>query len=199
VALGIDTRLNYFLFGVFVAAVILPFVDGIVSLSLAVLLLIYMIVIVSLHFKRKKEQRKNRLKIKKTKEHRFIEKINKKRRLEQHQKHDTINNQVAHIQELWDLSKDQQRTFVNFIEKRAYTDLYTKMTNSLLPQLIKMIEICIEQHKKGCKREVQRRINELTKIMKTEISRTQAKKKDDFETTSEVYDQLLHEVHPKKH
>ena len=197
--MGLDTRLNYFLFGVFVAAVILPFMDGIVSLSLAVLLLIYMIVVVSLHFKRKKDQRKNRLKIKKTKEHRFIEKLNKKRQVEQHRKHDNINNQVAHIQELWDLSKDQQRTFVNFIEKRAYTDLYTKMTNSLLPQLIKMIEICIEQHKKGCKREVQRRINELTKIMKAEISRTQAKKKDDFETTSEVYDQLLHEVHPKKY
>jgi len=197
--MGLDTRLNYFLFGVFVAAVILPFMDGIVSLSLAVLLLIYMIVVVSLHFKRKKDQRKNRLKIKKTKEHRFIEKLNKKRQVEQHRKHDNINNQVAHIQELWDLSKDQQRTFVNFIEKRAYTDLYTKMTNSLLPQLIKMIEICIEQHKKGCKREVQRRINELTKIMKAEISRTQAKKKDDFETTSEVYDQLLHEVHPPKH
>ena len=197
--MGLDTRLNYFLFGVFVAAVILPFMDGIVSLSLAVLLLIYMIVVVSLHFKRKKDQRRNRLKIKKTKEHRFIEKLNKKRQVEQHQKHDTINNQVAHIQELWDLSKSQQRIFVNFIEKRAYTDLYTKMTNSLLPQLIKMIEICIEQHKKGCKREVQRRINELTKIMKSEISRTQAKKKDDFETTSEVYDQLLHEVHPKKY
>ncbi len=197
--MGLDTRLNYFLFGVFVAAIVLPFMDGIVSLSLAVLLLIYMIVVVSLHFKRKKDQRKNRLKIKKTKEHRFIEKLNKKRQVEQHQKHDTINNQIAHIQELWDLSKDQQRTFVNFIEKRAYTDLYTKMTNSLLPQLIKMIEICIEQHKKGCKREVQRRINELTKIMKAEISRTQAKKKDDFETTSEVYDQLLHEVHPPKH
>ncbi len=197
--MGLDTRLNYFLFGVFVAAVILPFMDGIVSLSLAVLLLIYMIVVVSLHFKRKKDQRKNRLKIKKTKEHRFIEKLNKKRQIEQHQKHDTINNQVAHIQELWDLSKSQQRIFVNFIEKRAYTDLYTKMTNSLLPQLIKMIEICIEQHKKGCKREVQRRINELTKIMKSEISRTQAKKKDDFETTSEVYDQLLHEVHPQKY
>ena len=197
--MGLDTRLNYFLFGVFVAAIVLPFMDGIVSLSLAVLLLIYMIVVVSLHFKRKKDQRKNRLKIKKTKEHRFIEKLNKKRQVEQHHKHDTINNQIAHIQELWVLSKDQQRTFVNFIEKRAYTDLYTKMTNSLLPQLIKMIEICIEQHKKGCKREVQRRINELTKIMKAEISRTQAKKKDDFETTSEVYDQLLHEVHPPKH
>ena len=196
--MGLDTRLNYFLFGVFVAAVVLPFMDGIVSLSLAVLLLIYMIIVVSLHFKRKKEQRQNRLKIKKTKEHRFIEKIHKKRQIEQHQKHDIINNQVAHIQELWDLSKDQQRTFVNFIEKRAYTDLYTKMTNSLLPQLIKMIEICIEQHKKGCKREVQRRINELTKIMKAEISRKKAKKKDDFETTSEVYDQLLLEVHPKK-
>lgn len=195
--LGIDTRINYFLFGVFCAAIILPFLDGIVSLSLAVLLLIYIIVVVSLHFKRKKELRKNKLKIKKTKEHKFLEKIHKKRNLELHQKHDAINNQIAHIQEIWDLSKDQQKTFVNFVEKRAYTDLYTKMTNSLLPQLIKMIEICLEQHKRGCKREVQKRINELTKIMKEEITRTKAKKRDDFETTSEVYDQLLHEIHPK--
>jgi hypothetical protein len=72
------------------------------------------------------------------------------------------------------------------------------MTASLLPQLIKMIEICLEQHKNGCKREVQRRLNELTKLMKTEINRVRAKKKDDFETTSEVYDKLLHEIHPRK-
>ncbi len=196
-ALGLDTRLNYFLFGVFVAALILPFMDGIVSLSLAVLLFIYMIVIVSLHFKKRRTARQNRLKIKKNKEHRFLEKINRKRKIEEHRKHDTINNQIAHIQEIWELSKTQQKTFVTFIEKRAYTDLYTKMTNALLPQLIKMIEICLEQHKRGCKREVQRRINELTKIMKAEISRSSAKKKDDFETTSDVYDQLLQEIDPK--
>lgn len=195
--MGVETRINYFLFGVFTAAVILPFLDGIVALSLAVLLLIYLIVVVSLHFKRKKDQRNTKLKIKKTKEHKFLEKLQKKRKVEQHQKHDAINNQIAHIQEIWDLSKAQQKTFVDFVEKRAYTDLYTKMTNSLLPQLIKMIEICLEQHKAGCKREVQKRINELVKIMKAEISRKKAKKRDDFETTSEVYDQLLHEIHPK--
>ena len=197
--MGLETRLNYFLAGIFTAAIVLPFLDGIVALSLAILLLIYFIIVVSLHFKRKKEVKKNRLKIKKTKEHKVLEKISKQRQEEQHKKHSTINNQIAHIQEIWELSKDQQKTFVNFVEKRAYTELYTKMTNALLPQLIKMIEICLEQHKAGCKREVQRRINELVKIMKAEISRTKAKKRDDFETTSEVYDQLLNEIHPRRH
>ncbi len=192
----IDTRLNYFLFGLFVAALILPFMDGVIALSLAFVLFVYLTVVVSLHFRRKKTARENRLKVKKTKDHKLFEKIYKKRQIEQNQKHDTINNQVARIQQLWDLSKEQQKTFVNFIEKRAYTDLYTKMTASLLPQLIKMIEICLEQNKTGCKREVQRRINELTKIMKAEIHRVKAKKKDDFETTSEVYDQLLNEIKP---
>jgi ABC-type transport system involved in cytochrome bd biosynthesis fused ATPase/permease subunit len=193
----IDTRLNYFLFGVFVAALILPFLDGIISLSLALLLFIYLTVVISLNYKKRREARKNRLQIKKNREHKLLQKITKKRHIEQEKKHETINNQVAHIQQMWELSQDQQKTFVRFIEKRAYSDLYTKMTASLLPQLIRMIEICLEQNKSGCKRQIQKRINELVKIMKAEISRTDAKKRDDFETTSEVYDQLLHEIKPK--
>ncbi len=192
----IDTRLNYFLFGIFVAALVLPFLDSVVVLSLALGLFIYLTVVVSLYFRNKKQNKQERLRIKRSKEHRFLEKIAKKRTVENRRKHETINNQIATIQELWELSKDQQNTFIRFIEKRAYTDLYTKMTASLLPQLIKMIEICLAQHKSGCKREVQRRINELVKIMKAEIARTKAKRKDDFETTSEVYDRLLTEIRP---
>lgn len=193
----LDTRLHYFLFGIFTAALILPFMDALYAFSLAFLLFIYLTVVLSLHFRKRKKQRTERLKPKKSREGKFLEKISKKRALENAKKHDTIHNQVAHIQELWELSKEQQRTFVNFIEKRAYSDLYTKMTASLLPQLIKMIEICLEQQKKGCKREVQRRINELTKIMKAEITKTKERKRDDFETTSEVYDKLLHEIDPR--
>ncbi len=194
----VDTRLNYFLFGLFIAALILPFLDGLVSLSLALLLFIYLTVVVSLHFRRRRQERKNRLQIKKSREHKMLEKITRKRQAEQEKKHETINNQVAHIQQMWELSQDQQKTFVRFIEKRAYSDLYTKMTASLLPQLIKMIEICLEQNKSGCKRQIQRRMNELVKIMKAEINRTDARKRDDFETTSEVYDRLLHEIRPKQ-
>ncbi|HHD77396.1 MAG TPA: hypothetical protein ENK97_01245, partial [Campylobacteraceae bacterium] len=150
----VDTRLNYFLAGIFTAALFLPFMDGVVALSIALLLFIYLTVVVSLHFRKKKNEKRNRLTLKKNKEHKVFEKITKKRAVEKERKHETINNQVARIQELWDLSQDQQKTFVRFIEKRAYTDLYTKMTASLLPQLIKMIEICLEQNKTGCKREV---------------------------------------------
>ncbi len=192
----IDTRANYFLAGVFAASVILPFLDSILTFSLIIALFIYLTVVVSLHYKKKREQNKNILKIKKTKEHKALEKINKKREIIKHQKHDNINNQVAYISQMWELSRDQQKTFKNFIEKRAYSDLYTKMTASLLPQLIKMIEICLEQNKTGCKREVQRRLNDLTRIMKAEISKTKAKKRDDFETMSEVYDKLLTELKP---
>ncbi len=190
----IDTRANYFLAGVFAASLILPFMDSILTFTVVVLLFIYLTVVVSLHFKKKTHNRKNVLKIKKTKELKALEKINKKRKIIQHQKHDNINNQVAYIEQIWELSQDQQRTFKNFIEKRAYTDLYTKMTASLLPQLIKMIEICLAQNKTGCKREVQKRLNDLTKIMKAEISKKKAKKRDDFETMSEVYDKLLTEL-----
>ena len=192
----LDTRLTYFLFGIFVASIILPFLDGIVSLSLSVGLFIYLTIVLSLYFKRRKDRKASKLTIKRSKEHKALEKIAKQRETEKSHKHDNINNQVATIQNMWELSKHQQKIFKDFIQKRAYSDLYTKMTNSLLPQLIKMIQICIEQEKNGCKREVTKRINNLVKIMKNEISKTKNATKDQFETTSEVYDQLLHEIKP---
>ncbi len=189
-----DTRVNYFLFGIFVASIILPFLDGIVSLSLSIGLFIYLTVVISLYFKKRKDKKNIKLNIKKTKEHKALLKIKKQHENEKLHKHDNINNQIAYIQDIWELSKHQQKTFKDFVEKRAYSDLYTKMTNSLLPQLIKMIEICIDQNKNGCKREVTKRINELVKIMKTEISKTKSQTKDHFETTSEVYDKLIGEI-----
>ena len=68
------------------------------------------------------------------------------------------------------------------------------MTASLLPQLIKMIDVCLEQNKVGCKRDVSRRINELVAIMKDEIKRKKSQKVEDFETMSQVYDHLIDEL-----
>jgi hypothetical protein len=167
-------------------------ISSFMILSLA--LFIYLTVVVSLYFKKKKEKKIPRLQFRKTKEQKQLAKIKKKRLIQAEKKHEMINNQFVYIQNIWNLSRDQQKTFVSFIEKRAYTDLYTKMTASLLPQLIKMIDSCIEQNKKGCKRNVSRRINELVVIMKEEIKRKKSKKVEDFETISQVYDHLISEL-----
>ena len=185
-------KLNYVLLGVFITSLSTVFLNSSTFLILSLLLFIYFIVIVSLHFKNKKETKK--LKVKNTKEHKELTKIKKKRLIESEKKHEIINNQVAYIAEVWELSQLQEKSFVTFIEKRAYSDLYSKMTASLLPQLIKMIDACLEQNKVGCKRDVSRRINELVAIMKDEIKRKKSQKVEDFETMSQVYDHLIDEL-----
>ncbi len=185
-------KLHHFLFGVFVTSLLSFFFDGLFFALLSVGLFIYFIVVVSLHFRQKK--RKKPLAIKKTKEHKAIEKLKNARQKEAAKKHDFITNQVAYIASIWELSKMQEKTFASFIEKRAYSELYTKMTASLLPQLTKMIEECIERDMLGCQREVSSRLNELVSVMKEEIKRKKKRKKEDFETMRDVYDHLLHEV-----
>ncbi len=185
-------KLHHFLFGVFVTSLLTFFFDGLFFALLSVGLFIYFIVVVSLHFRQKK--RKKPLAIKKTKEHKAIEKLKNARQKEAAKKHDFITNQVAYIASIWELSKMQEKTFASFIEKRAYSELYTKMTASLLPQLTKMIEECIERDMLGCKREVSSRLNELVFVMKEEIKRKKKRKKENFETMRDVYDHLLQEV-----
>lgn len=120
--------------------------------------------------------------------------MKKKKLIEAEKKHEIINNQFAYIQEAWKLSTSQSKIFIDFIQKRAYSELYSKMTASLLPQLIKMIDKCLEQEKVGCKREISRRINELVTVMKEEIKRKKSEKVEDFETTKDVYDHLIAEL-----
>jgi len=189
-----NPKLNYFLLGVFITTLSAVIVNTSTLLILSLGLFIYFIIMLGLYFKKKKESKIPLLQIRKTKQQRQLAKIKKKRLIQAEKKHEMINNQFAYIQNVWMLSRDQQKSFVTFIEKRAYTDLYTKMTASLLPQLIKMIDSCIEQNKKGCKRNVTKRINELVSIMKEEIKRTKEKKTEDFETISQVYDHLIDEL-----
>lgn len=186
-----NSKPNFFLLGIFAASLAFVMLSQTTLFVVALLLFIYFIVILSLHFKNKKMNKIPRLQIRKTKAQKALAKIKKKRLQEAEKKHEIINNQVAYIQAAWKLSIDQQKSFVTFIEKRAYSDLYTKMTASLLPQLIKMIDACLAQHKTGCKRDVTRRINELVVIMKEEIKRKKSKKVEDFETMTQVYDHLI--------
>jgi Ca2+/Na+ antiporter len=187
-------RLNFFLLGVIVALTISMFLDGMWLFFICVFIFIYFIVALSMHYKKSKKNKTPLLRFRKTKEHRRLMKLKKKRVIEARKKHEIINNQVAYIQEAWQLSKTQHKSFVTFIEKKAYSDLYTKMTASLLPQLIKMIDKCIEQNQKGCKRDVTKRINELVSIMKNEIKKRKEKKIEDFEIMSQVYDHLINEL-----
>ena len=182
-------KLNYFLLGVFVASLFALLFENLFFIILAIILFAYFIVVLSLHFRKEPK-----LKTKKTKEQISLDKLKKARQKEDEKKHDIINNQVAYISQIWDLSQKQEKVFYTFIQKRAYSTLYSKMTASLLPQLTKMIEECLERDKKGCKREVSSRINELVLVMKEEISRKKVQKKENFETMRDVYDHLLLEV-----
>jgi len=187
-------KINYFLFGAFVAFLLAMFMSGMLLGIVSFTLFIYLLVVVSLYLKNKKDKKESILKIKKTKEQKALAKIRKKRVQEAKRKHNTIHNQIAYIAEIWELSQSQKKNFINFIEKKAYSDLYTKMTASLLPQLIKMIDKCIEQKRVGCKRDVNRRINELVFIMREEIKRKKSEKIEDFKTLSQVYDHLIDEI-----
>ena len=110
-------------------------------------------------------------------------------------KHHHINDQIDYIATEWGYTKEQQRTIDRFLAQRAYTKMYNRLSASLLPQLITMIDQCLEREQKGCKREVSRRIRELTRLMKEELRRKRTQSRESFETTLEVYDRLISERH----
>ena len=123
-----------------------------------------------------------------------LEKLKKKREKSDNSKHQHINDQVAYISEVWGYSKEQEVTIEKFINARAYSEMYNKLTASLFPQMITLIDYCNERGQKGCKREVSKRLRELTNLMKEELKKKKMKKSESYETTLEVYDHLLHEV-----
>ena len=189
----ISPKVHFFLLGVFVAGIASYFASGLFFAILSVLLFIYFIVVVSLHFRAKK-QRKTLHKSPQSKTHKSLVKLKEKRAKEEEKQHEFITDQVAYIAGIWELSKTQERTFETFIQKRAYSELYRKMTVSLLPQLTKMIEECVARDMVGCKRDISSRLNELVFVMREEIKRKKKAKKENFETMRTVFDQLISEV-----
>ena len=129
-----------------------------------------------------------------TKTYKTVEKIKKKREKTAYHKHQHIYDQIAYIDTYWGYTKEQERITRRFVEKRAYSEMYNKLTASLFPQVIALIDQCNEKEQKGCKREVSRRIRELTNLMKTEIKKHRGKKEDDFDTTLKAYDHLIKEI-----
>ena len=102
----------------------------------------------------------------KSKTYKALEKLKKRREKTEQSKHIHINDQIAYIQEYWGYTKEQERTIERFVEKRAYSEMYNKLTASLFPQIITLIDNCNARDQKGCKREVSKRIRDLTDIMK---------------------------------
>jgi type III secretory pathway component EscV len=120
-----------------------------------------------------------------------LEKLKKKREKTEENKHKHINDQVAYIAEVWGYSKEQEKTIDKFITQRAYSQMYNRLTASLFPQMITLIDYCNERGQKGCKREVSKRLRELTDLMKEELKKKKTKKSESYETTLEVYDQIM--------
>ena len=123
-----------------------------------------------------------------------LEKLKKKRFKAENNKHKHINDQIAYIDEVWGYTKEQTKVIEKFLEQRAYSEMYNKLTASLFPQLITLIDNCNARGQKGCKREVSRRLRELTMLMKEEMKKKKSETTESFETTLEVYDHLLAEV-----
>lgn len=120
-----------------------------------------------------------------------LEKIKKKRHKADNKKHKHINDQIAYIDEVWGYTKDQNKIIEKFIKERAYSEMYNKLTASLFPQIISLIDNCNARGQKGCKREVSKRLRELTDLMKEELKKKKSRSSESFEITLEVYDQLL--------
>ncbi len=120
-----------------------------------------------------------------------LEKLKKKRSKIENNKHKYMNDQIAYISTHWGYTKEQEKLIEKFIENRAYSEMYNKLTASLFPQMIMLIDYCNEKEKKGCKREVSKRLRELTDLMKEELKKKKTLKSENYETTLEVYDQII--------
>lgn len=130
----------------------------------------------------------------KSKTYKVLEKIKQKREKTNQTKHIHINDQIKYIEEYWGYTQEQEKIIEKFVEKRAYSEIYNKLTASLFPQIITLIDNCNARGKKGCKREVSKRIRDITNIMKEELKKKKSQSTDSFETTLEVYDRLIREV-----
>ncbi len=137
--------------------------------------------------------RKIRIKhfVPKSKAFKEIQKIQKKREKIAVDKHHHINDQIAYIETKWGYNQEQKRIIDRLLQERAYIHIYNRLSASLLPQLIMLVDQCNQKEQKGCKREVTRRIRELTLLMKKELHRKKSERQEGFETTLEVYDHLL--------
>jgi len=175
----------YILITIFITAIIGIFLPTTLP-YIAILSLIFAIILV---FKEK-----NRAFNPKSDAYKELEKIKKKRKRADNKKHKIISDQLNYIKKHWGYTQTQIKVIENLLETRAYTNIYRKLTHSILPQLIELIDNCNQKNQVGCKREVNRRINELTTILKVAIKEHKTKHQETYEISLEVVDRLLREL-----
>jgi len=138
-------------------------------------------------------QRKTDAFVPRSKAFKEMQKIQKKRERIAADRHHHINDQIDYIDSHWGYTQEQRRIIGRFLKERAYTEMYNRLSASLLPQLIALVDHCNQRGQKGCKREVSRRVKELTLLMKEELKRKKSQSLENFDVTLEVYDHLLRE------
>jgi len=129
-----------------------------------------------------------------TKDIKELKKIQKRKLKKQKLEQKLIKEQLEFIEKNWGYTKEQKIVVEEFLSKKAYIKLYNKLTISILPNLTKLIKQCNKKEKKGCKREVNRRLKELISILKNELKTQKNIINEDFDITKKVYDYLVKEV-----
>ncbi len=155
-------------------------------LTMPLVALVSLIVIIySLYKMKNKEFRP------KGKKYKLLQKIKRKREKIERDKHKHISDQINYIDKEWGYTKEQESIIKKFIETKSYLELYNKLTASILPQIITLIDNCNEREQKGCKRAVSQRLKSLSLIMKEEMQKSHHERKEHFDISLEVCDQLL--------
>lgn len=128
-----------------------------------------------------------------SKHYKYMQKIEKKRQKSDNDKYHYISDQIKYIESHWGYNRTQKRVIETFLAQQAYLNSYNRLNGSLLPQLIAMIEQCLKQEQRSCKRAVSKRIREMIELMKKELEKHNEQSREKLETTIEVYDHLLKE------
>lgn len=180
----------FFLIGVFITSVfgffyptILPFIS-----------LFSMLSILYFSWNSRKNRKEEKVFKPESESYKEREKLKVQRDKKEAERHIYITDQISYIEKRWGYTKEQERIVATFMEKRAYSKLYNKLSASLFPQMILIIDDCNTIEKKGCKREVSSRLRELTNLMKAELKKKKEENIESFEVNTEVYDYLLKEV-----
>lgn len=122
-----------------------------------------------------------------------LQRVKKRRNDHTLQREKHLNQQIEYIATAWGYSESQEKVIQQFVADKVYLMCYDRLTASLLPHIITLIEQCNQREKKGCKNEVNRRIKALIALLKQEIHQHKEREVEIFEVNLEVYDRLLQE------
>lgn len=130
----------------------------------------------------------------KSTDYKILEKIKKNREKIEQKKEKYLLDQIHYIESMWGYTDTQSKVIEKAIEDKGYLACYDTLSAALLPQVIVLIDICNEKGKKGCQREVSKRIKEFVTLLKEQTQQKRNKENEVFEITLDVYDQLLKEL-----